>query len=138
MTGATARAQLVRDATFAHLDPDGAITGTRGTSPDGLFVRDARHLSRWRLTVDGNVPVVLSPVAPAADGAGECVLTPEGTRDAPPASTVFRQQTVTAGAFTDVLRIVSNSQDPIATEVVLTVDADFADLFELRADDRHY
>ncbi|MFF1570614.1 glycogen debranching N-terminal domain-containing protein [Streptomyces sp. NPDC058293] len=138
MTGATARAQLVRDATFAHLDPDGGITGTRGTSPDGLFVRDARHLSRWQLTVDASAPVVLSPVAPAAGGAAECVLTPEGTRDAPPAFTVFRRQTVTAGAFTDVLRIVSNSQDPIVAEVVLTADADFADLFELRADDRHY
>ncbi|WP_425837166.1 glycogen debranching N-terminal domain-containing protein [Streptomyces fractus] len=128
------RAQLVRDGTFAHIDPDGGVTGTRGATPDGLFVRDARHLSRWQLTVDGTAPVVLSPVGPA----GECVLTPEGTRDAPPAYTVFRQQAVTAGEFTETLHLVSNSPDPLVAEVVITADADFADTFELRADERRY
>ncbi|MGY0488332.1 amylo-alpha-1,6-glucosidase [Streptomyces sp. WG-D5] len=128
------RAQLVRDATFVHLDPDGGITGTRGAVPDGLFVRDARHLSRWQLTVDGSAPVVLSPVG----ATGECVLTPEGTRDAPPAYTVFRQQAVSAGEFTDTLRLVSNSPDPLVAEVVIAADADFADTFELRADERRY
>ncbi|MFF3491823.1 glycogen debranching N-terminal domain-containing protein [Streptomyces sp. NPDC002795] len=134
MSGATPRVQLVRDATFAHIDPDGGVTGTRGATPDGLFVRDARHLSRWQLTVDGSAPVVLSPVGPA----GECVLTPEGTRDAPPAYTVFRQQAVAAGEFTDTLQLVSNSPDPLVAEVVITADADFADTFELRADERGY
>ncbi|WP_428957250.1 amylo-alpha-1,6-glucosidase [Streptomyces sp. cg35] len=138
MSNGAPRAQLVRDATFVHVDADGGITGTRGTSPDGLFVRDGRHLSLWQLTVDGSAPVVLSPLTPTGNGAGECVLTPEGTRDAPPAYTVLRRQTVTAGEFTDVLRLVSNSPDPVVAEVVLTVDADFADTFELRADDRHY
>ncbi|WP_327669185.1 MULTISPECIES: glycogen debranching N-terminal domain-containing protein [unclassified Streptomyces] len=134
MSGAAQRAQLVRDATFAHVDPDGGVTGTRGATPDGLFVRDARHLSRWQLAVDGTTPAVLSPVG----SAGECVLTPEGTRDAPPAYTVFRQQAVSAGEFTDVLQLVSNSPDPLVAEVVITADADFADTFELRADERSY
>ncbi|MFJ8827861.1 glycogen debranching N-terminal domain-containing protein [Streptomyces sp. NPDC102467] len=136
-TGAP-HAQLVRDATFVHLDADGGITGTRGTSPDGLFVRDGRHLSLWQLTVDGSAPAVLSPVTPVGDGTGECVLTPEGTRDAPPAYTVLRRQTVGAGTFTDVLSLVSNSPEPLVADVVLTLAADFADTFELRADDRHY
>ncbi|WP_338693046.1 glycogen debranching N-terminal domain-containing protein [Streptomyces sp. Q6] len=138
MSGTAPRAQLVRDATFVHLDLDGGITGSRGTSPDGLFVRDGRHLSHWRLTVDGGAPTALSPLAPTTDGAGECVLTPRGTRDAPPAYTVFRRQAVAAGEFTDVLDLVSNSPDPVVAEVVVAVDADFADTFELRADDRHY
>lgn len=138
MSNGAPRAQLVRDATFVHLDADGSITGTRGATPDGLFVRDGRHLSRWQLTVDDSAPVVLSPHTPTGEGTGECVLTPEGTRDAPPAYTVLRRQAVTAGAFTDVLRLVSNSPDPLVAEVVLSVDADFADTFELRADDRHY
>ncbi|GAA2331170.1 hypothetical protein GCM10010431_62350 [Streptomyces kunmingensis] len=138
MSGTTPRVQLVRDATFVHLDPDGGIAGTRGTSPDGLFVRDGRHLSRWQLTVDGTAPAVLSPLTPAGDGTGECVLTPQGTRDAPPAYTVFRHQAVTAGEFTDVLSLVSNSPDPLVAEAVVTADADFADTFELRTDDRHY
>ncbi|MEV1026486.1 glycogen debranching N-terminal domain-containing protein [Streptomyces sp. NPDC050264] len=138
MSSGAPHAQLVRDATFVHLDADGGITGTRGTTPDGLFVRDGRHLSLWQLTVDGSAPVVLSPLTPTGHGTGECVLTPEGTRDAPPAYTVLRRQAVTAGAFTDVLSFVSNSPDPLVADVVLTLTADFADTFELRADDRHY
>lgn len=50
---------------------------------------------------------------------------------------MFRRQTVTAGAFKDLRRFVSNSQDPIVAKVALTVDTDFAGLFERRADDRH-
>jgi glycogen debranching enzyme len=137
MTG-TARVQLVRDATFAVLGDDGSVSGFRGAAPDGLFLRDARHLSRWRLTVDGDSPGVLLPSAARPDGTAECVLTPAGTRDEPAAYTVFRRQEVTAGRLTEHLRLVSNRPDPVTARVEVTVDADFADLFELRADDRHY
>ncbi|MGW7616447.1 amylo-alpha-1,6-glucosidase [Streptomyces antimycoticus] len=132
------RVQLVRDATFAHLEADGGISGTRGTTPDGLFLRDARHLSRWQLTVDGTSPTTLVPAAAEADHTAACVLTPQGTRDQPPAYTVFRRQSVTAGTFTEHLRLVNNRPGPVTARIELTVDADFADLFELRADDRHY
>jgi len=48
---------LVHGGTFAAVGDGGDISGVRGGgSPDGLFVRDARHLSRWQLTVDGAVP----------------------------------------------------------------------------------
>ncbi|GEC10273.1 aminotransferase [Streptomyces spinoverrucosus] len=138
MTAADTRVQLVRDATFARIGTDGGITGTRGSAPDGLFLRDARHLSRWQLTVDGTSPVALVPATAETDHTAGSVLTPKGTRDNPPAYTVFRQQTVTAGMLTEHLRLVSNRPDPVTARVHLTVDADFADLFELRADDRRY
>ncbi|MEU6105560.1 glycogen debranching N-terminal domain-containing protein, partial [Streptomyces flaveolus] len=138
MTTSAPHVQLVRDATFVRLGADGAITGTRGSTPDGLFFQDARHLSRWRLTVDGDTPVVLVPATADSDDTAGCVLTPEGTRDHPPAYTVFRRQSVTSGEFTEHLSLVSNRPDPVTARVVLTVDVDFADLFELRADDRHY
>ncbi|MBD0421916.1 aminotransferase [Streptomyces sp. TRM S81-3] len=138
MTAADHRVQLVRDATFVRLGADGEISGTRGSAPDGLFARDARHLSRWQLTVDGTAPVALVPATAETDDTAACVLTPEGTRDNPPPYTVFRTQSVGAGTFTEHLRIVSNRPDPVTARLDLTVDADFADLFELRADDRHY
>ncbi|GHB45709.1 aminotransferase [Streptomyces viridiviolaceus] len=138
MTVADHRVQLVRDATFVRLAADGEISGTRGSAPDGLFARDARHLSRWQLTVDGGRPLALVPATAETDDTAGCVLTPEGTRDDPPAYTVFRRQSVGAGTFTEHLRLVSNRPDPVTARVALTVDADFADLFELRADDRHY
>ncbi|MFI6567173.1 glycogen debranching N-terminal domain-containing protein [Streptomyces sp. NPDC050534] len=138
MTPADDRVQLVRDATFARLDAGGDISGIRGTAPDGLFLRDARHLSRWQLTVDGTEPEALVPATADTDDTATCVLTPQGTRDNPPAYTVFREQTVCAGTLTEHLRLVSNRPDPVTARVDLAVDADFADLFELRADDRHY
>ncbi|MDQ0830846.1 glycogen debranching enzyme [Streptomyces achromogenes] len=132
---------LVFGGTFAAVDDRGDISGVRGTgtaagSPEGLFVRDARHLSRWQLTVDGAVPETLSPVT---DGeAARCVLVPRGGRNEPPACTVFREQAVGDSSFVESLRVVSNR--PVATTVRLavTADADFADQFELRADHRTY
>lgn len=57
----TADITLVRAGTFAVLGAEGDITGRHGRSPDGLFRRDARHLSLWSLTVDGAAPTVLVP-----------------------------------------------------------------------------
>ncbi|MEV8314639.1 glycogen debranching N-terminal domain-containing protein [Streptomyces sp. NPDC059900] len=133
---ASDRVLLVRDGTFVSLGSDGAINGSAGASPDGLFLRDARHLSRWQLTVDGTAPAVL---AGASEGPrATCVLTPAGTRDEPPAYTVFREQAVDAGVFTERLRIVSNRPEAMTARLALRVDADFADQFELRSDHRTY
>ncbi|MFF8943291.1 glycogen debranching N-terminal domain-containing protein [Streptomyces sp. NPDC014864] len=128
---------LVHGTTFAAVGDGGDISGVRGgSSPDGLFVRDARHLSRWQLTVDGAVPQTLAPVG---DGdAARCVLVPRGGRTEPPAYTLFREQAVADSAFVECLRVTSNR--PVATTVRLavTADADFTDQFELRADHRTY
>ncbi|MER6630068.1 glycogen debranching N-terminal domain-containing protein [Streptomyces sp. NPDC000987] len=129
---------LVHGGTFAAVGDGGDISGVvRGAgSPDGLFVRDARHLSRWQLTVDGAVPEALTPVA---DGdTARCVLVPRGGRREPPAYTIFREQAVGDGAFVESVRVTSNR--PVATTVRLavTADADFTDQFELRSDHRTY
>ncbi|OAH09511.1 amylo-alpha-1,6-glucosidase [Streptomyces jeddahensis] len=146
---------LVHGGTFAAVGHGGDISGVRGsTSPDGLFVRDARHLSRWQLTVDGAVPDVLTPVAdgpnglPGPDGGGasdgaaagtaRCVLVPRGGRQEPPAYTLFREQAVADGSFVEALRIASNRPVPATVRIGLTVDADFTDQFELRSDHRTY
>ncbi|WP_327420134.1 aminotransferase [Streptomyces sp. NBC_01230] len=132
----TADITLVRAGTFAVLGAEGDITGRRGTSPDGLFRRDARHLSLWSLSVDGAAPTVLVP--PDGDEPSVCVLTPPGTRDEPPAYTVFREQALGDGVLTERLRLVSNRADDTTAIVNLCVDSDFADQFELRSDGRHY
>ncbi|MFJ4691586.1 glycogen debranching N-terminal domain-containing protein [Streptomyces sp. NPDC088766] len=128
---------LVYGGTFAAVGDRGDISGVRGAgSPDGLFVRDARHLSRWQLTVDGAVPEVLVPVA---DGdAARCVLVPRGGRTEPPSCTVFREQAVGDGSFVESLRVVGNRPTPLTVRLALTVDADFTDQFELRSDHRTY
>ncbi|MPY60725.1 amylo-alpha-1,6-glucosidase [Streptomyces spongiae] len=128
---------LVRGGTFATVGDGGDISGVRGGgSPDGLFVRDARHLSRWQLTVDGAVPETLTPVA---DGdTARCVLVPRGGRQEPPAYTLFREQAVADGAFVESLRVTSNRPVPTTVRIAVTADADFTDQFELRSDHRTY
>ncbi|MFD9886196.1 glycogen debranching N-terminal domain-containing protein [Streptomyces alboflavus] len=136
---------LVRGATFAAVGAGGDIRGVPGgTAPDGLFVRDARHLSRWQLTVDGAVPEVLTPAtaygrAVDADAdVARCVLVPRGGRQEPPAYTLFREQAVVDGSLVEALRITSNRPVPMTLLLALTVDADFTDQFELRSDHRTY
>jgi glycogen debranching enzyme len=136
---------LVRDGTFAALAPSGDITGERGPQPYGLFARDARHLSRWQLTVDGSTPAVLVPastgscaVGPAAPATAIAVLTPPGSRAEAPAHTVFREQSVSEGRLVERVRLSSNRGEATSTLLALTVDADFSDQFELRSDHRWY
>ncbi|MGW1538717.1 amylo-alpha-1,6-glucosidase [Streptomyces sp. NPDC002309] len=128
---------LVHGGTFAAVGDSGDISGVRGHgSPDGLFVRDARHLSRWQLTVDGHVPEALAPVA---DGdTARCVLVPRGGRQEPSAYAVFREQAVADSSFVELLRVTGNRPAPVTVRLALTVDADFADQFELRSDHRTY
>ncbi|MFI1719672.1 glycogen debranching N-terminal domain-containing protein [Streptomyces sp. NPDC020489] len=130
---------LVRGATFAAVGDNGDISGVRGGNspfPEGLFVCDARHLSRWQLTLDSAVPETLTPVADG-DGA-RCVLVPRGGRQEPPAYTVFREQAVGDGAFVETLRVTGNRPVPTTVRLAVTADADFADQFELRSDHRTY
>ncbi|MYW15805.1 aminotransferase [Streptomyces sp. SID486] len=128
---------LVHGATFAAVGDRGDISGVRGgSSPDGLFVRDARHLSRWQLTVDGAVPEVLAPVAD--EDVARCVLVPRGGRQEPPAHTLFREQAVGDSSFVESVRVTSNRPVPTTVRLALTVDADFTDQFELRSDHRTY
>ncbi|MFD5320133.1 glycogen debranching N-terminal domain-containing protein [Streptomyces sp. NPDC127098] len=129
---------LVRDGTFAAVGPSGDITGERGARPDGLFARDARHLSRWQLTVDGGTPTVLVPATAGRGATASSVSTPPGGRADAPALTVFREQTVRAGGLSERIRIGSNRGEPTTAVLALTVDADFADQFELRSDHRWY
>ncbi|WP_314172365.1 amylo-alpha-1,6-glucosidase [Streptomyces winkii] len=146
---ATEHRLLVHDGTFAVLGPSGDVSGppgwtlpssqSEGTVPEGLFVRDARHLSRWQLTVDGYSPAVLVPASDGTGpGSGAAVLTPHGTREQPPAFTLFREQAVVSGELTERIRLTSNKGETTTTRLTITADADFADQFELRSDHRWY
>ncbi|NJQ00331.1 amylo-alpha-1,6-glucosidase [Streptomyces zingiberis] len=130
---------LVHDGTFAAVNDSGDITAARGASPDGLFARDARHLSRWRLTLEGAAPEVLVPAGQAGpDRPLAAVLTPPGSRAEPPAYTVLREQAVADRSLLELLRVTSNRPARTVARIALTVDADFADQFELRFENRVY
>jgi glycogen debranching enzyme len=119
---------LVHQGAFAVLDDRGDIREAGRGSPDGFFVRDARHLSRWTLEV-GEVPLLV-----ASPG----VLVPEGTRDRPPAYRIERHQAVGTNLLAEHLRVVNHTATDLTVGVGYRAAADFADQFELRADDRDY
>ncbi|WP_049566003.1 glycogen debranching N-terminal domain-containing protein [Streptomyces sp. SBT349] len=133
----TGQCLLVNDGTFLAVGPSGDITGERGAHPHGLFARDARHLSRWQLTVDGSTPTVLMS-AESSGATATTVLTPPASRAEAPAITVFREQRVVDGTLVERIRLSSNRAVACHTLLALTVDADFADQFELRSDHRWY
>ncbi|MGP3979891.1 amylo-alpha-1,6-glucosidase [Streptomyces sp. KR80] len=130
---------LVHDGTFAVVTDSGDISGARGASPDGLFSRDARHLSRWQLTVEGAQPDLLVAAGQAGpDRPLAAVLTPPAGRYEPPAYTIFREQAVADRSLAERIRLTSNRPVPTIARIAVTVDADFADQFELRSDHRSY
>ncbi|MFI1965160.1 glycogen debranching N-terminal domain-containing protein [Streptomyces pathocidini] len=130
---------LVHDGTFAVVTDCGDITGARGASPDGLFSRDARHVSRWQLALEGSPPELLVAAGQAGpDRPLAAVLTPPGRGHEPPAYTVFREQAVADRSLAERIRLTSNRPVPTTARVTLTVDSDFADQFELRSDHRAY
>lgn len=112
----------VRGTTFLVTDAFGdAAAGT-----EGFYVDDTRHLSRWRLSVDG------APLRLLGGHGTDVVLAPATARGEDPGCTVFRGQAVDAGVLTERLRIRSHRHAPSTVVVTYEVAADFADQFELR------
>ncbi|HSL58162.1 MAG TPA: glycogen debranching N-terminal domain-containing protein [Acidimicrobiales bacterium] len=101
--------------------------------PHGLFVLDTRVVSSWVVRVDGRRPEPLTvsvdePFAATFVGHGHPA---PGRADAE--LVVFRQRHVGAG-MRERIRVTNHGMDPVAPEVRLTVEADFADLFEVKED----
>ena len=119
---------LVEGTSFAVSGPGGDIDGPA----HGLFVRDARIISRWRLRVDG------TPVDPLG---GYTVEPFAGTfmvrsrlRDGHVEPTVLieRRRYVASGMRED-LCVHNYGNEPAGLTLSLEVGADFADLFVVKA-----
>ncbi len=119
---------LVEHTNFAVSDRAGDILP--GTY-HGFFVADTRFLSRLVLRLNGRR---LEPLASGGEnhGAGTFYLAnPRLKGVAPSTITIFRDRTV-GTSLTERIRLISYSPDPIEVEVGLELDADFADIFEVR------
>ena len=119
---------LVEGSSFCISSPNGDIQADR---PHGLFVRDARILSGWSLTVDGQVLESLTAEmkepyravfvgrVPRADGYADSPLIVERLRE------------VGAG-LQEQITVRNYSVQPVECTVTVTAAADFADLFEVK------
>ncbi|MDR6558540.1 hypothetical protein J2809_002910 [Arthrobacter pascens] len=99
--------------------------------PHGVFHQDTRILSRWCHTVNGQELEPLGAWTPSpfrATYIGRAVRA-DGRADSP--LTVVRSRELGAGILEDIA-VHNYSQQPAACDIALSVDADFADLFEVK------
>jgi glycogen debranching enzyme len=99
--------------------------------PHGVFHQDTRILSNWSLTINGQPLEPLGAWTPApyqGTFIGRAVGA-DGRPDSP--LTVERKREVGAGIL-ETITIHNYALQPATCEVALSVDADFADLFEVK------
>ncbi|MGH3328098.1 MAG: amylo-alpha-1,6-glucosidase, partial [Streptomycetales bacterium] len=119
---------LVEGSSFCLCDPSGDVAGD---APHGLFFRDTRILSRWRLRLDG------APVTPLEVMADEPYRARfacrAGARQGGTDSTLLveRHRYVDTGMREDIV-VHNPGREPAACSVAIEVDADFADLFAVK------
>jgi glycogen debranching enzyme len=119
---------LVEGSSFCVSDHAGRI---EPGSAHGLFVRDTRVLSRWQLYVDGQPVEPLTVVSEQPFSCrfiGRCAPRP-GHADATLITDVRRY--VGQGMREDIT-LRNHGSEAAGVEVHLRVDADFADLFEVK------
>src|SRR5437899_6906464 len=99
--------------------------------PHGLFYKDMRHLSKWKLTIKGLPLDVLSTDALEYYYAQHFCVPPTGTIYKNPTISIVRRRFVGDG-FVEDLTVLNHGTE--AEEVVLRLDigCDFADLFEVK------
>jgi glycogen debranching enzyme len=126
----TTTVNILEGNTFVTSDDRGDIAGTP-TTPHGLFSFDTRFLSRWVLTVDEQSPSSLS-VDDLRYNAAQFFLAPStGTTyiDAP--MSIIRKREI-GQMMSESIIVLNHSPEELHVQLKLEVDADFADLFEVK------
>ncbi|HYN97531.1 MAG TPA: glycogen debranching N-terminal domain-containing protein [Pilimelia sp.] len=119
---------LVEGATFCLSGGDGDLSP--GTT-HGLFVRDARLLSRWQLRLDGQRPQSLSVHAGEAYTARFVARRPPAPGLADSTLLVQRERLIGDG-LRETITLENLDREPTTATVTLHVDGDFADLFAVK------
>ncbi|MET3173784.1 UNVERIFIED_ORG: glycogen debranching enzyme [Arthrobacter sp. UYCu721] len=119
---------LVEGSSFCISLPNGDI---QPELPHGVFFQDTRILSRWSLTVNGQLlePLAAETKEPYRALFAGRVARSDGYADSP--LLVERLREVGVG-ITEEITVWNYSLDPVECVVSLRVEADFADLFEVK------
>jgi glycogen debranching enzyme/putative sterol carrier protein len=121
---------ILEGSTFVTSDRRGDIDGTP-TSPHGLFALDTRFLSRWHMSLDGGSPAVLSTDTQRYFGAQFFLAPSTGTTYVDSPLSVVRRRWIDGGMHEDI-GVFNHTPEPRKLHLRLDVDADFADLFEVK------
>ena len=121
-------------AQFVCTRPDGSIRPALA-SGEGFYASDTRHLSELRLTIGGLQPVLLSS---AMESGHHAVINatnpalPDGPARVPQETLNLRQTILVADDLYYGVVVRSFHPRAVATEVEVSLAADFADVFEVR------
>jgi glycogen debranching enzyme len=112
---------------------DGAVSSDE---LHGLFAGDTRVLSTYRMIVGGERWQLLGR-ARSGSGAAEWTFQSPAIRDPregriPEAALVLHISRRVAGALHDDIAVTSYADEPVRTTLVVQLDADFADVFEVK------
>src|SRR5579863_5899872 len=135
------RRTLKHADTFAVFDSHGDMGASAG-GPDGLFDRDTRYLSRLELLLDGMQPLLLGSSVRDDNLTLTADLTnPDVFHDGRvvlPRDTLHLVRTayLWRGAAHQRIAVGNHGQSPATFALVLTFGNDFADLFEVRGQQR--
>src|SRR5215467_1070491 len=121
---------ILDGSTFLVSSPNGDIEAGPNQA-EGFFYQDMRHLSKWKLTVDGTPLDVLSTDATEYYYAQHFCVPPTGTIYKNPTISVVRRRFVGDG-FVEDLSVLNHGTEAEEVELRLELGADFADLFEVK------
>ena len=135
-------AVLKHDDTFAVFDYAGDV-GAFGTGEQGLYHEGTRYLSRFRLRLNGRRPLLLSARVKDDNELFGADLTnpdiPLGDSDLVLARDLvhlFRARLLWDGTWHERIRLCNYSRANVRVSLTFDIDADFADIFEVRGTER--
>ncbi len=141
-TAAGRTAVLKHGDTFAVFDYRGDV-GAFGAGEQGLYHEGTRYLSRFRLRVNGHRPLLLSARVKEDNELFSADLTNpdlplEGTDHVLSRDLVhlFRARFLWDGTWHERVRLWNYSRGPVRVSLTFDLDADFADIFEVRGTER--
>ncbi|MGI8887273.1 MAG: amylo-alpha-1,6-glucosidase [Gaiellaceae bacterium] len=121
---------ILDGSTFVVSDRRGDIDANP-SQHHGLFHRDTRFLSQWRVTVNGLSPDPLSVEHEQYFSAQFFLVPPTGSIYKNPYLSVIRKRMVGDGFHEDVA-VLNHDNEPATVELRIEAGADFADLFEVK------
>jgi glycogen debranching enzyme len=121
---------ILEGDTFVVSDKRGDVDASP-SEPQGLFHQDTRYLSRWRLTVGGCTPRILSTDDVDYFSAQFFLVPPDGSVYEDSAFSIVRKRAV-GGGFEEDVTVMNHTSAPLELELRIEAAADFADLFEVK------
>ena len=118
-------------SSFVVSDRHGDIQPDSRLPPHGFFSEDTRFVSKWRLTVHGEPPGILSNAHVDYFGAQFFLVSPSPEFHAAPPLGIIRQRLLGDVWMEDVV-VVNHRDEYLPVILDVEVATDFADLFEVK------